>query len=199
MKQECKERIQRRAAQDEELMRSYEGKQVFTYSGQKLNFTEWQYDQWRKRLANHSNVTYTYSKQFQSLSFPLVKEEQIIKDQEEEARQRFITKRGFVYPASRTSAECRQGRRSVSEARAEDLKQPWAEPKPARDHREAGCGPDFDCIPTNEYDLFGGYHKDGTKNPAFFTSVHLVQAGIEVEQEEKARKEKQQWLDKVVV
>ena len=58
---------------------------------------------------------------------------------------------------------------------------------------------DFDTVPSNGKLIFGGYNEDGTKNPAFFTSVHLggdEQAALE---KELIRKAKEEWESKVIV
>ncbi|CAK9115561.1 Uncharacterized protein FLJ43738 [Durusdinium trenchii] len=196
-----RQRLQSRAKADAELLAKYgggENQQAFMYSGQKLNFVERQQDQMRQRLAQHTGITYTYSSEFQSLAFPLVNEEQIARDEKHQARERFISKRGFVYPAPRDSAESRKGKIVISEARAEELRHPWEEPnRPRRDRAEHG--PDFDCIPTNDYVLFGGYHRDGSRNPDFFRSVHLAGSGSDAEAQAAKQLAEKEWRDKVIV
>ncbi|GBG33731.1 Hypothetical Protein FCC1311_099542 [Hondaea fermentalgiana] len=201
IKRSTKARMAARAEKDRALLQALgqDDKQIFMYSGQKLNFVEMQQDRLRQRLATHANVTYTYSKDFQSLAFPLVNEERVAKNEAEAQRAKFITKRGFVYPAPRESSEARKGKREISEARAEELKEPWEDPalmhRPARSDHEL----DFDCIPTNDNTVFGGYHKDGSRNPEFFRSVHLSGDGVEAEAQARKAQEHQEWLDRVVV
>ena len=102
------------------------GGQVFIYSGQKLNWSEWQKEQMRQRLGKDKKSTYTYSQEFNSLTMSLVNEvkhgfldsfslgtdafpfgvalatqaemEQL---EQKASRRKWTTKRGFVYPAPR--------------------------------------------------------------------------------------------------
>jgi len=196
VKLETKDRMLERADSDAELLRMYGDNitQLPMYSGQKLNFKEWQMGQLRKKLAGSISATYTYSKDFQSLAFPLVDEGLVEQYQQSASKAKFITQDGFKYPAIRTSAECRQGNRTVSMARVEELHQPWEQTT-----KQASKVRDFDCIPTKDYEIFGGYNKDGSKNPQFFTSVH--QFGVQAMKEMKSDKvrEEKEWKSKVVV
>lgn len=201
IKRSTKARLDARSDKDQALLAALgqKGKQIYMYSGQKLNFVEMQQDHLRQRLAGNKNVTYTYSEEYQSLAFPLVNEERVAKLEAQANQAKFITERGFVYPAPRESSEARKGRRDVSEARVEELKQPWEDPSALRRLTRSESEIDFDCIPTNDFEVFGGYNKDGSRNPDFFKSVHLSGDGVEAEAKERKAQEHQDWLDRVVV
>ncbi len=66
-------------------------------SGQKLRHTELQKEEQRNRLKKNKNATYTYSQAFQSLTMCMVNEAEIA--EAAEARKKWTTPKGFVYPA----------------------------------------------------------------------------------------------------
>ena len=200
-----KQRLEAREMVAKQLLDDYQRssgqKEVFMCSGQKLNFIEWQKGRLRDKLSKNKGATFTYSKRFQSLSFCLVDEERVAQEDKEKSQQRFTTPSGFIYPAPRTSKESREHPRKLSQARIEELQQPYDFSR--LDNRgaleEMQDLEDFDCVPTKEYEVFGGYNRDGTRNPAFFKSVHLVGKEVHEEMEERKRKEAEDWRRKVVV
>lgn len=60
-----------------ERMAIPEGVEVFMYGNQKLNIWEFQKEQLRKQISNDNKNFYTYSKDFLSLAFPLINENEI--------------------------------------------------------------------------------------------------------------------------
>jgi hypothetical protein len=68
-------------------------------AGQKLKYMELQKEALRNRLKKDKSGTYTYSQAFQSMTVCLVNETEIAKKEAEEAKSRWTTQRGFVYPA----------------------------------------------------------------------------------------------------
>ena len=201
--------LRRRAERDAEPLdpRGLHNGEVYIYSGQKMQFIEWEKEELRKRLAKDKKATYTYSEEYQSLAVCLVNEEKMVEKAKQDSKAKFTTKRGFVYPAPRKPEEYSKHPKQVSESRRADLEAPWIEnlfhPKPlARGGGldDLGGKPDFDSIPTQGVGLFGGYNADGTKNPAWGKSVHLMTEDEAAEAEyERKVKAKEEWASKVVV
>ncbi len=189
--------------------------QIFIYSGQKLQLTEFRREKMRQRLAKRKNITFTYSSEYQSQTLCLVNEDDIEKDAKELSKSKMTTKSGFVYPAPKDPIDYIKHPRQLSEARREQLRQPWdgepgsrqrqmtleedGPPKPWEDVENGGV--DFDTIPDLKPRLFGGYNQDGTQqnDKDFYRSVHMGGDGVEAELEEAAKRAKQEWLDAVIV
>ena len=76
------------------------------YSGQRRQYLEWQKEAMRKKLCRTKNTTFTYSADYQSLSMCMVNEEEIDVQEKMEAKSRWTTQSGFVYPAPKDPAEC---------------------------------------------------------------------------------------------
>jgi len=95
------------------------GGEVFNYSGQRRNYAEWQKQLMRERLAKDKASTYTYSKDFQSLTVCLVNEAEVELQEKKAARARWTTQRGFVYPAPRDPSEFRRHPKAPSASRKE--------------------------------------------------------------------------------
>ena len=176
---------------------------VYNYSGQKLQTTEIMKAAMRDRLAEEKSTNFTYSKEFQSLAMCMVDEDRIARDEAEKSRRKWTTQRGFIYPAPRQREEYTKHPRQLSEARQEELRQPWIEnqyhPKPlSRDNTSASGRPKFDSIPCHDM-IFGGTNGDGSVNKDYFKSVHLVGDAIVAEMEDAKRRELKEWEDKIVV
>ncbi|RLN46983.1 hypothetical protein BBJ28_00010045 [Nothophytophthora sp. Chile5] len=176
---------------------------IYMYSGQKLR--DALQEELRKRLANDSHDTYTYSREFQSLALSMIKPETLQQTEEQEQRKKWTTERGFVYPAPRQPAEYYKHVNAPSAARCEDLHQPFVDnvnhPKPVS--REAGGssgtrGLKFSTLPSKDM-IFGGTNGDGTVNPDYFRSVHLCGEGLRLEMEEALKKEQDEWERRLVV
>ncbi|EEY55820.1 uncharacterized protein PITG_20526 [Phytophthora infestans T30-4] len=125
--------------------------------------------------------------------------------EEQETRKKWTTQRGFIYPAPRQPSEYKKHPNTPSEARCEDLRQPFVDninhPKPvSRDSSEPGTrkGPDFSTLPSKDM-IFGGTNGDGTRNPDYFRSVHMCGEGLRIEMEEALKKEQDAWERRLVV
>jgi hypothetical protein len=180
------------------------------YSGQKNNYKEIKLDQMRARLQKIPGATFTFSEEFQSLTFSLINEGLIKANERQETKNKFITKKGWVYPAPRDSMEARRDPNTqLSQTRIDDLRVPWDEAGSLGGTAHASnnhpaprnsSGIEFDCIPSKSNEEgFGGYKSDGTKNPDFYTSVHLCGEGLAAETEAVKLREQEEWMAKVVV
>jgi|EP00945_MAST-04E_sp_MAST-4E-sp1_P000018 hypothetical protein len=193
--------------QNEKLVLPPEVKgQIYIYSGQKLQFTEFQKEQMRKRLSTVRNATFTYSQEFQSMTMCLVNEDDIEKDAQLASLAKYTTPSGFVYPAPKDPAEYSKHPRQVSKQRQEELKEPWVENQstgapPGRSFQLRVGQKDFDTVPVIQSKPFGGYNEDGTKalDVDFYKSVHMGGDGVEAEMEEALKRARQEWKDKVLV
>jgi hypothetical protein len=180
--------------------------QIFIYSGQKLQYTEFQKEKMRKRLSSIKNATFSYSQEFQSLTLCLVNEDDIIKNAKLDSIKKYTTPSGFVYPAPKDPSEYSKHPRQVSKQRQDELKEPWIENQstgapPSRSFVLPVGKTDFDTVPVIASKPFGGYNADGTKAPdhEFYKSVHLGGDGVEAEMVEAKKRAKQEWLDAVMV
>ena len=69
--------------------------EVFQYSCQKLNIWEFQKEQLRKHIAEDKGNFYTYAKDFLSLAFPRVNEQEAALKQKQDNQTLWKTKTGF--------------------------------------------------------------------------------------------------------
>lgn len=69
--------------------------QVYGYGSQKLNIWEQQKEHLRKKIAQDTSNYYSYSKEFLSLAFPLINENEIAMKAKQENEARWKTKSGF--------------------------------------------------------------------------------------------------------
>lgn len=169
-----------------------EGEQeIFMYSGQRLRFSEVEKEKLRRRLAKNPHMFYAYSEEFISLAFNPYDEAEIQKQTEALHRSMFITKEGI-----------RMGHLPhfdrLGEARRQELETEWVENALRQvhlTHTKALGEKDF-MIPAIPDTARVGFGIEG--NPDFFKSV---MSGNEQEQAliELQRKEKEEWLKKVVV
>ncbi|ETM44068.1 hypothetical protein L914_10675 [Phytophthora nicotianae] len=178
---------------------------VYLYSGQKLRTQDILQDKLREQLSKNRHATYTYSRDFQSLALSMVNPEALRQTEEQENRKKWTTQRGFIYPAPRQPSEYKKHPNAPSEARCEDLRQPFVDninhPKPvSRDSSEPGSRkcPEFSTLPSKDM-VFGGTNGDGTVNPDYFRSVHLCGEGLRLEMEEALKKEQDEWERRLVV
>ncbi|TMW55410.1 hypothetical protein Poli38472_013301 [Pythium oligandrum] len=179
---------------------------VYMYSGQKLRTQDALQEELRKQLSKDKRGTYTYGPEFQSLAFSLVNPDELRQTEEREGRKLWTTQRGFIYPAPRPTSEYYKHRDAPSEARCEDLRQPFVDninhPKPvSRDGSSPSNGrsrPEFVTLPSKDM-VFGGTNGDGSANPDYFKSVHLCGEGLRREMEEALQKEQDEWERKLVV
>jgi len=199
----------------------------FVYSGQKLQYTELKKAEMRKRLSAEKDGVFTYSLDFQSAAVSLVDETRLAQDAKEANQAAWMTKRGWVYPAPKKPSEYNVHPHKPSESRVDILKEQWIENElhptdVARDAELPDGQSDFDCIPSNGKQIFGGQHlpvfereydsacvghyaklprgrKMEEKNPDFFKSVHLTGAGLAQERAATKKREAELWQAKVVV
>ena len=180
--------------------------EIYIYSGQKLQFTEFQKEQMRKRLSKVKDATFTYSQEFQSMTMCLVNEDDIEKDAQLASLAKFTTPGGFVYPAPKDPAEYSKHPKQVSKQRQEELREPHIENSstgapPGRSFQLKVGQKDFDTVPVIKSKPFGGYNADGTKanDVDFYQSVFMGGDGVEEEMMEAVKLARQQWKDAVMV
>ena len=199
----------------------------FVYSGQKLQYTELKKGEMRAKLGREKNTHFTYAQGYLAAAVSMVDETRLKKDQELESKAQWKTKRGFVYPAPKKVAEFAAHPHKPSTSRVEELKEPWVEnemhPLPVGRASVLQEGqPDFDTIPAQGKELFGGLHVPqyerpydsqnvGSEqrlprgkitlnaNPDYFKSVHLTGAGLAEEKLAQKAAEEAAWQAKVVV
>jgi len=121
------------------------------YGGQHLNDIELAKQEMVEKLRQVKNATFTYSRDFQSAT--------IIIPEERHEETKWLTSRGFVYPAAKTVEEYRRHPRDVSETRKDDLRQPWIDPGRREQHDQEDNNldpkPKFDSIACKS-STFGG-------------------------------------------
>ena len=170
----------------------------------------------RVKLAADTHAAYTYGEHFQSLTIDLVNMSEVKEIEAAANKAKWTTPGGFKWPAPKSPLEYRKLKNNVSEARKEELNQPYEEPnRPHVNHKQEwdenntkSTRPEFDSIPVKGV-VFGGYKKcpivDGkkdhtlVKNPDYFKSVHLCGDGLAKVLKEAAVKEKEEWKQKVIV
>lgn len=194
------------------------GGQVYLYSGQKLNTGEWQKDQMRARLAADKKSTYSYGREYGSLTVSLVDvdgERQAARAREMAAR---MTASGFVYPSHKSRAEDAVHPHKPSQQRIDDLQGAWADPNDMAARERAiskaaetlvGDRPVFASNPEADplrgvgaTDGCFGYtdprdHRTQLGNQ-YFKTVHLCGDGLETEVAEARRREYEEWRGKIV-
>ncbi|RQM25319.1 hypothetical protein B5M09_000896 [Aphanomyces astaci] len=179
-----------------------DGEPVYIYSGQKLRTKDLAKDAMRQRLSRDRKATYTYSKDFNSLTMSMVDDTKLAVLAEAESRAQFTTPSGFVYPAPRQPSEFYKHKDAPSAARCQDLHSPWIEnlypPQPLSRGGEGETSPFFNSLPSKDM-VFGGTNADGSVNAEYFKSVHLVGDGLAKEMEEAKAKDQKEWMDKLVV
>lgn len=100
---------------------------IYLYSNQSLNYKVKAWDQMREQVAKDHNATYTFSRDFMSQNVSTVDEEKLKKQREDQIRSEFLTPKGFLYPKPKTRKELLLHPQRPSEARIEDLKEPFAD------------------------------------------------------------------------
>lgn len=166
----------------------------------------------RQQLAKDRYATYTYSTEFQSLAVNLVDPDAVRQSEAAASRRKWTTQRGFVYPVPRQPDEYYRHKDAPSEARREDLREPFVDnanhPKPvsrgevdaddSTSTRRRTSLPAFSTLPSKDM-VFGGTNADGSVNTAYFRSVHLCGDGLRHEQEEALKRELADWERRLVV
>lgn len=110
---------------------------IYLYANQSLNFKMQAWNQLREQIAADKNATYTLSKDFMSQNVSVVDDAQEKKRLEAEEKQKRLTQKGFQYPKPKTRKELLTHPQRPSEARIEDLKEPFFD---ATDVRRGGAG-----------------------------------------------------------
>jgi hypothetical protein len=124
-------RTAKRDAQCEETLRKvlntddFKSAKIYVYSQQKLNFKNLSFSELRTRLSNEKDVTYTYSQDFVSQTISVVDEAMEKLKQKEDNIKHFLTPSGFTYPKPKTRADLIVHPKRPSDARIDDLKDPW--------------------------------------------------------------------------
>lgn len=101
------------------------GPKIFLYSQQSKNFKAQAFNVLRDRVAQDKNATYTFSQDFVSQTVCVVDEDQLVKNAKAESKAAMLTAKGFQYPKPKTRAELLLHPQRPSEARIEELKEPF--------------------------------------------------------------------------
>lgn len=144
----------------------------FIYSGQTLQYTELKKAEQRSRLKLERNVTFVRSvvehADYLSLTVPLVDETRLNQDAAAENRARWMTHRGFVYPAPKPQSEYNAHPNKLSRARVEELAKPWVEGAMCHGDLSRVDDPSlavdsahkFDTVPSKSVACFGGFGRE---------------------------------------
>lgn len=194
---------------------------VYMYSQQRLNYKVAANNELKKQLAKSKDATFTYNKEFNSQTVS-----PLIEGAKEGDRQDWLTPSGFLYPKPKSRAELITHPKKPSDARIEDLHEPWdsgsavlTQDDPALATLERSfCirfrpEQDFGSLRPPEYEkpfelkLIGDKKKlprgkqvaGDEKDPAAFRSVHLGGDDALRVMQEAVEKEKAEWKAAVVV
>jgi hypothetical protein len=220
-----KERREERERMDSELVESLGGT-VFPYAGQKLQFIERRKRKMIEELSSDMNATYTYSREFNAQNICMVDMDRLEQDRIEESKAHWRTTRGFVFPAPKTREDFIRHPKKPSSSRIDMLGEEWVENEVKGPSKRTGEGPlegmeDFRLFIKPEED-FGGYEEPEfehdldpmklsqreelprgamtlRRNKDFWSSVHITGDGAFEEEQERKRKEREDWEGKVVV
>jgi len=179
-----------------------ETRPVFVYSGQRLQYTEWQKEQIRESAKADPDNHYTYSQQFLSGSLCPVNEDYVQQQNEAAHRAKFMSEEGFIYPRPKEPQEYYSHPLAISENRAEELRIPYEAPSKASEAR--GTTVSDDEVPPslhgrpqfNQTPCFSGYIEKDTYNA--WRSVHLANDNRD-HQTQLKEKEMAHWRQKMVV
>jgi len=101
------------------------GPKIYLYSQQSQNFKSQAFNKLRERVAQDKNATYTFSQDFVSQTVCVVDEDQEARNQKAKNKSEMLTERGFQYPKPKTRKELLRHPQRPSDARIEDLKEPF--------------------------------------------------------------------------
>jgi len=101
------------------------GAKIYVYASQSENFKVKAFSELRGRIAKFSDATYTFSKDFISQTICVVDEDADRKKLAAEKRSHWLTQTGFTYPKPKTLVDLITHPKRPSDARVEDLKDPW--------------------------------------------------------------------------
>jgi hypothetical protein len=184
----------------------------YLYGGQKLNAREWQMSLLREQLAAAKGATFSFQPEYGSRTVTVLAPEDIAREEAAASRRKWMTQRGFQYPAVRSMEERLAHPRRLTEARAAELAHPWPDPHDAAaveraDARRAAtlpgaspfrADPDPHALPGG---VFGYVDAVGHAVPAgdFYKSVHLPPGGVEDELRARKEAEAAEWRRRLVV
>lgn len=166
------------------------------YGNQKLNIWEFQKEQVRKQITNDTKNFYTYSKDFLSLAFPLINENEIKMKEKEDSEAKWKTKTGFDNVLKKSSFT--EHPKKPPQSIIDDLQIPYVEQLKEKMEALKGRAPI----------ITGGDVPDFQTNfkvpptfaeRAFFNTVFISGDDMVKEQQELIQKELDTWKSKVVV
>ena len=103
------------------------GPKLFMYSQQRENFKVKAFNQLRQRVAADRMATYSFSKDFISQTVCAVDEKEEEQRAQVAARKEWLTPSGFQYPKPKQRAEMIAHPKRPSDARVEELKEPFTD------------------------------------------------------------------------
>lgn len=113
---------------------------IYLYSHQKENFKAKMWSQLRERVRQDHNATYTFSQDFVSQTVCPIDLVELAKQEKEANEKKKMTKKGFQYPKPKTRKELIEHPQRPSEARCEDLKEPFMDVTDKRVANQAQTG-----------------------------------------------------------
>jgi len=178
-----------------ERMTIPEGVEVFMYGNQKLNIWEFQKEQVRLQIADDVKHFYSYSKDFLSLAFPLVNENEIRAKEKQETEARWKTQNGFDTLIKKTNYN--EHPKKPPQSIIDDLQIPYVE---QLREKQAALKPSVAQIEEGKVDFRKDFRCPQTfSDREFFNTIFISGEGLEREMEEEKKKEYEEWKSKIVV
>eukprot|EP00750_Incisomonas_marina_P007810 INCI15056.2.p1 GENE.INCI15056.2~~INCI15056.2.p1 ORF type:complete len:1175 (-),score=230.15 INCI15056.2:595-4119(-) len=181
---------------------------VYIYGTQKLNSMALAQAKQREQVSKDRNATYTYAPDYVGQTIAPVDPFAVEEAQRAANKAKFVTPKGFVYPAPRSPEEFSRHPKALAQSQIDELAQPWEGPPGTRQPGEVERGSlfdphiltakGFDTRSLRPIDSFGLQRKDGTQDPEFKKSVHCGEADAEAAAQKK-KEEEAAWRAKVVV
>merc|ERR1711998_413812 len=112
-------------------------------------------------------------------------------EQKRETVQKFIDPAGFVYPVPRTGAQNNEHPHKLTEARVEDLRQPWLDPSKRPKDIQLHDPPWVKAV--------GERPKLLNRDKEYERSVHVTSGGAALEALQTKAAEHNEWKSKLVV
>jgi len=178
-----------------------DGSAVHNYSTQTLNTSAMAMEQLRAKLAQDPGSRYTYCHDYNSATVDPVNVTQNKKMAALEAKEKWKTSNGFVFPGMKTAKESNQHPQQLDEARLVELQKPWRENvahanilKPTVDRilfKWIDRDQDFNNW-SKPLDFFGG-------EIVAPDTIHAAGETLRAEQSEHQRAEVEKWEKKLVV
>lgn len=183
---------------------------VYIYGSQKLNSIALAQIKQREMIKNDTNATYTYAPDFVGQTIAPVDPQAIEEAERMRVKEKFITPKGFVYPAPKDSEEFRRHPKQLTASQIEALQEPWGGPSSSVAIVAPGEGrgslfddklmtaSGFDTRSLRPIENFGLLKNDGTFDENFNRSVHLGGEADAQAAEEKKKFDAAEWHRKVV-